>query len=120
MSAETLDARLLTFESAGDCYALPIAWVMEVAESPRIACIPTLSGASGGAMNLHGNVLPVVASDLLLTPEGAKPSRESALSAEFVVVVCDRPGGNALFGLPIVRVLWDQLLMAPMSPTKTP
>ena len=60
--AENLRAeeRLLTFEVAGDFYAMPIAGVLEVAEAGRMTCIPTLPTRIGGVINHHGDALPVI------------------------------------------------------------
>ena len=60
--AENLRAedRLLTFEVAGDFYAIPIAGVLEVADATRVTCIPTLPTKIGGVINYHGDALPVL------------------------------------------------------------
>ncbi len=61
-SVENLSAedRLLTFELAGDFYAIPIAGVLEVADAGHVTCIPSLPTSVGGVINYHGDALPVL------------------------------------------------------------
>jgi len=105
-STETPGERLLTFEVADVVYALPIAEVLEVAEAARVTCIPTLPTAVGGVMNWHGEAIPVIASHLLLGPEGAEAPvpDEAATDDRHVLVVSDRPEESARMGLTVDRI----------------
>ncbi|MBK7948729.1 MAG: chemotaxis protein CheW [Deltaproteobacteria bacterium] len=58
--------RLLMFLFDDVRYALPIAWVVEVAEKDRVTSVPSLALPIGGVMNRHGEALPLVATELLL------------------------------------------------------
>lgn len=58
--------RLLMFLFEDVRYALPIAWVVEVAEKDRVTSVPSLALPIGGVMNWHGEALPLVATELLL------------------------------------------------------
>jgi len=94
------DERLLTFEVAGEFYALPIGGVLEVAEPSRMTCIPTLPTRIGGVINYHGDALPVVhSSQLFEIDESKQPDPAS------VLVVTDRSGDAARLGVPVDRVL---------------
>jgi purine-binding chemotaxis protein CheW len=97
---EDCDERLLTFEIAGELYALPIGGVHEVAEVGQMTCIPTLPTRVGGVMNYHGDALPVVRCSSLFE------INESRLSdPRNVLVVTDRSGDVARLGIPVDRVL---------------
>jgi len=100
--AENLRAeeRLLTFEVAGDFYAMPIASVLEVAEAGRLTCIPTLPTRIGGVINHHGDALPVINCESLFDVN------ESQLGKPGIILVIG--GGvadSAQLGIPIDRVL---------------
>lgn len=96
----TRDGRLITFE-AGDCvYALPISGVLEVVEVGLMARIPTLPAEIGGAINYHGDALPVFRGSVLLDGCGEQPE-----APRLVLVVTDRPGRAPRLGLPVDRVL---------------
>jgi chemotaxis signal transduction protein len=100
--AENLRAedRLLTFEVAGDFYAIPIAGVLEVADAARVTCIPTLPTKVGGVINYHGDALPVLNCASLFE------INESALGEPgSVLVISGRVGESARLGIPIDRVL---------------
>ena len=100
------DGRLLTFEVLGTVYALPILEVLEVTETGPTTCVPTLERSCGRVMNWPGEVLPVVSPMLLLLPDGeATMPDKSDLEREHVLVISDRPDGDARLGLPIDRVL---------------
>jgi chemotaxis signal transduction protein len=101
-AAENLRAeeRLLTFEVAGDLYAIPIAGVLEVAEVGRLTCIPTLATRMGGVINHHGDALPVINCASLFDVD------ESALGEPGVIlVIAGGSGETARLGIPIDRVL---------------
>ena len=94
------DERLLTFEVAGDLFALPIGGVLEVAEVGPMNCIPTLPTRIGGVMNYHGDALPVVrCSSLFEIDESRLPDPSN------VLVVTDRSSDVARLGIPVDRVL---------------
>ena len=50
---------LLMFLFENIQYALPIAWVVEVAEKDRVTSVPSLALPVGGVMNWHGEALPL-------------------------------------------------------------
>ncbi len=94
------DDRLMTFEVAGDFYAIPIAGVLEVAEAGRMTCIPTLPTRAGGVINYHGDALPVVHCSSLfdvVESELAEPG--------IILVIAGRAGESARLGIPVDRVL---------------
>ncbi len=93
-------------------YAMPIAWVVEVAEKDRVTSIPSLSLPVGGVMNWHGEALPLVATELLLGREsdeaGATPfgaATTVGYAQEQVLVVSANPGSPARMGMPVDRVI---------------
>lgn len=104
--------RLLMFLFEDVRYALPIAWVVEVAEKDRVTGVPSLALPIGGVMNWHGEALPLVATELLLgrdrdeagaTPFGAATT--VGYAQEQVVVVSAKPGSAARLGIPVDRVV---------------
>ena len=117
--AITSDERLLTFEVRGTVYALPIATILEVAETNRLSCVPGLPAEQGGIMNWSGEALPIIASHLLLDLEtvdeavdeaGPDDGDETAkrgcdIVREQILVVSDRADGSARLGVPIDRVI---------------
>jgi chemotaxis signal transduction protein len=116
MSAEPLSIdnrdRLLTFVFEDVHYALPINWVVEVAEKDRVTSVPSMARPVGGVMNWHGEALPLVATELLLgrdrneagaTPFGAATT--VGYAQEQVLVVAEKPGSSACLGMPVDRVI---------------
>jgi chemotaxis signal transduction protein len=110
-SADDRD-RLLTFLFEDVRYALPIAWVVEVAEKDRVTSVPSMALPVGGVMNWHGEALPLVATELLLgrdrdeagaTPFGAATT--VGYAQEQVLVVSERPGSAAVLGVPVDGVM---------------
>ncbi len=104
--------RLLMFMFENIQYALPIAWVVEVAEKDRVTSVPSLALPVGGVMNWHGEALPLVATELLLgrdrdeagaTPFGAATT--VGYAQEQVLVVSAKPGSAARMGMPVDRVI---------------
>ena len=104
--------RLLTFAFEDVQYALPISWVLEVAEKDRVSTVPSLALPMGGVMNWHGEALPLVATELLLgrdrdeagaTPFGAATT--VGYSQEQVLVIAANPGSPACLGMPVDRVI---------------
>lgn len=92
--------RMLTFEIGGGLFALPIEGVLEVVDSGRIACIPTMPTDVGGVVNYHGDALPLLRSNSLLDVDavGFGPSTS-------FLVITDRGGDAARLGVPVDRVL---------------
>jgi chemotaxis signal transduction protein len=101
-SAENLRAedRLLTFEVAGDFYAIPIAGVLEVADAGRVTCIPTLPTSMGGVINYHGDALPVLNCSSLF-----EVNESELCESASILVISGRAGESARLGIPIDRVL---------------
>jgi purine-binding chemotaxis protein CheW len=101
-SVENLSAedRLLTFEMAGDFYAIPIAGVLEVAEVERVTCIPTLPTSVGGVINHHGEALPVLHCASLFDVNESELGEPGT-----VLVISERVGESARLGIHIDRVL---------------
>jgi len=101
-SVEHLSAedRLLTFEVAGDLYALPISGVLEVADAGRLTCIPTLPTSVGGVINHHGDALPVLGCASLFDVNEDELGEPGS-----ILVVSGRVGESARLGIPIDRVL---------------
>ena len=104
--------RLLTFVFDDVRYALPIAWVVEVAEKDRVTSVPSMALPVGGVMNWHGEALPLVATELLLgrdrdeagaTPFGAATT--VAYSQDQVLVIAEKPGSSACLGMPVDHVI---------------
>lgn len=104
--------RLLMFLFDDVRYALPIAWVVEVAEKDRVTSVPSLALPIGGVMNWHGEALPLVATELLLgrdrdeagaTPFGAATT--VGYAQDQVLVVAEKPGSPARLGMPVDRVV---------------
>ncbi len=94
------DDRLLTFEVAGDFYAIPITGVLEVAEARRVTCIPTLPTRTGGVINYHGDALPVVNCSSLFDV-----SESELAEPGIILVIAGRVGDSAQLGIPVDRVL---------------
>ncbi len=93
-------------------YALPIAWVVEVAEKSRVTSVPSLALPVGGVMNWNGEALPLVATELLLGNEedeaGATPfgaATTVGYAQEQVLVLSGSPGSVARMGMPVDRVI---------------
>jgi chemotaxis signal transduction protein len=101
-SVENLRAedRLLTFEVAGDLYAIPIAGVLEVADAGRVTCIPTLPTKMGGVINYHGDALPVLNCSSLFDVNDSRLCEPGS-----ILVISERVGESARLGIPIDRVL---------------
>ena len=94
------EERLLTFEVAGDFYAMPIASVLEVAEAGRLTCIPTLPTRVGGVINHHGDALPVINCESLFDVNEAQLGEP-----EIILVIGGGVADSAQLGIPIDRVL---------------
>ena len=112
LSLQAEEARLLMFLFEDAQYALPIAWVVEVAEKGRVTSVPSLALPVGGVMNWNGEALPLVATELLLgrdrdeagaTPFGAATT--VGYAQEQVLVVSEKPSSPARMGMPVDRVI---------------
>ena len=104
------DDRLLTFLFEDVQYALPIAWVVEVAEKNRVTSVPSLALPVGGVMNWHGEALLLVATELLLgrdeagaTPFGAATT--VGYAQEQILVISGEASSSARLGMPVDRVV---------------
>lgn len=104
--------RLLTFLFEDVQYALPIAWVVEVAEKGRVTSVPSLALPVGGVMNWHGEALPLVATELLLGRDrdeaGATPFGAAitvGYAQDQILVVSGEASSSARLGMPVDRVL---------------
>jgi purine-binding chemotaxis protein CheW len=95
-----VEDRLLTFEVAGDLYAMPIAGVLEVADAARVTCIPTLPTSVGGVINHHGDALPVLNCSSLFEVNESEIGEPSS-----ILVISGCAGESARLGIPIDRVL---------------
>jgi chemotaxis signal transduction protein len=104
--------RLLTFLFEDVHYALPIAWVVEVAEKDRVTSVPSLALPVGGVMNWHGEALPLIATELLLgrdrdeagaTPFGAATT--VGYAQEQILVISGEASSGARLGMPVDRVV---------------
>jgi chemotaxis signal transduction protein len=104
--------RLLSFVFEDVVYALPIAWVVEVAEKDRVTSVPSMALPVGGVMNWHGEALPLVATELLLgrdrdeagaTPFGAATT--VGYAQEQVLVISEKPGSSGCLGIPVDGVI---------------
>lgn len=104
--------RLLMFLFDDVRYALPIGWVVEVAEKDRVTSVPSLALPIGGVMNWHGEALPLVATELLLgrdrneagaTPFGAATT--VGYAQEQILVVAEGPASPTRLGMPVDRVV---------------
>jgi len=94
------EERLLTFEVAGDFYAIPISGVLEVANAGRVTCIPTLPTSVGGVINHHGDALPVLNCASLFDVDESRLGDPST-----ILVISERAGESARLGIQIDRVL---------------
>ena len=104
--------RLLMFSFEDVQYAMPIAWVVEVAEKARVTGVPSLALPVGGVMNWNGEALPLVATELLLGREseeaGATPfgaATTVGYAQEQVLVIAGSPDSVARMGMPVDRVI---------------
>ncbi len=98
----TLDTqeRLLTFEVGGSIYALPIACVLEVAEVATMACIPMFPPTTAGAINHHGDALPVMRRGALLDVREAELPEPA-----HILVITAGPTDGARLGMPVDRIV---------------
>jgi len=100
VGSPSAEERLLTFEVAGDFYAMPISGVLEVANAGRLTCIPTLPTSVGGVINHHGDALPVLNSSSLFDVDASALADPAT-----ILVISERAGESARLGIQIDRVL---------------
>lgn len=94
------DERLLVFEIGGGLFALPIHGVLEVAELPARACIPSVPPGIAQVVNFRGDALPLMGGERLLPLE-----RGVQAGSASVLVLSDRAAPVPRLGLPVDRVL---------------
>ena len=92
--------RLLTFEVGGSIYALPIACVLEVTEVATMACIPMFPPTTAGAINHHGDALPVMRRGALL-----EVREEELPEPGHILVIGAGPAGGVRLGMPVDRIV---------------
>ena len=102
--ASASEGRLLSFETAGELFALPISEILEVSDSTPIASIPTLDRSRGGVMSHRGEALPVVSLAVLLGSavsfdELDRPGSE--LEGRHLLVLCQGHDAARKLGLPV-------------------
>lgn len=96
---ERRERLLISFDVAGQEYALPLAAVREIARTPdAVARLPRARGRVAGVMTLRGRLLPLVSASALL---GLPSGPESAAGSRIVVL---SPDGAALVGLVVDRM----------------
>jgi len=107
------ETRLVLFEVAGTAYAIPIAEVLEVLETPSTAGIPGLPRRLAGVVNHHGEALPLVSREALFDVSG-----DAMAPAQHVLVLAERGGEAGALGVPVDRVvgLADAALTAYSGP----
>jgi len=110
VAAET---RLVLFEVSGAAYAIPIAEVLEVMETPPTAGIPGLPRRLAGVVNHHGDALPLVSREALFDVSGAPLP-----PPQHVLVLAERDGESGSLGVPVDRVVG--LADAALSPHQEP
>ena len=104
-----VERRLVLFEVGGSAYALPIADVVEVAETSAVAAIPSLPPAIAGVVNHHGVALPLLSREALLDA-----AIDASVEPESVLVLGAQGAESGRLGDPVDRVLG--LVDAPVGP----
>ena len=93
------ELQLVSFEVAGQEYALPIESVQEIVQLPEhMTRVPNVSASVVGVMNLRNRLLPIVSLRGLFALE------QSALAEHNRVVVVSPDGGRTSVGLVMDRV----------------
>ncbi len=99
----TNDNQYLTFEMAGDSYAIPIAHIREVLLVPTVTRIPRMPEFMRGVINLRGAVVPVL--DLRL--KFCMGNTELTQSTAIIVIEIPTPGDESGQGLMRIGVFAD-------------
>jgi purine-binding chemotaxis protein CheW len=97
------DNQYLTFEMAGDNYAIPIAHIREVLLVPTVTRIPRMPEFMRGVINLRGAVVPVL--DLRL--KFCMGNTELTQSTAIIVIEIPTPGDESGQGLMRIGVFAD-------------
>ena len=98
-SLQTDELQLVSFEVAGQEYALPIESVQEIVQLPEhMTRVPKVSSSVVGVMNLRSRLLPIV------SLRGLFELEQSALAEHNRVVVVSPDGGLTSVGLVMDRV----------------
>jgi len=84
------DNQYLTFEMAGENYAIPIAHIREVLLVPNVTRIPRMPDFMRGVINLRGAVVPVL--DLKLTLR--MDATEITAATSIIVIEIPSPGSE--------------------------
>lgn len=84
------DNQYLTFEMAGENYAIPIAHIREVLLVPNVTRIPRMPDFMRGVINLRGAVVPVL--DLRL--KFGMGNTEITPATSIIVIEIPAPGGE--------------------------
>lgn len=85
----------LTFQLAGEEYALGILRVREIIQWQEITRVPTAPPAIRGVLNLRGSVVPVVDLGLKFGLGATEPTRRTCI----VIVEVEREGGQTVMGI---------------------
>jgi len=80
--------QFLTFQSAGDTFAIPIVHIREIIEYGHVTSVPMMPDFINGVINLRGRVVPVI--DLA----ACFGSATSAISRRTCIVIVEMRSGN--------------------------
>lgn len=101
----TNDNQYLTFEMAGEGYAIPIAHIREVLLVPSVTRIPRMPEFMRGVINLRGSVVPVL--DLRL--KFCMGSTEITPATAIIVIEIPTPGDENGAGTMRLGVFADSV-----------
>lgn len=85
----------LTFQLAGEEYALGILRVREIIQWQEVTRVPTAPAAIRGVLNLRGAVVPVVDLGVKFGLGATEPTRRTCI----VIVEVEREGGQTVMGI---------------------
>jgi purine-binding chemotaxis protein CheW len=85
----------LTFQLAGEEYALGILRVREIIQWQEVTRVPTAPAAIRGVLNLRGSVVPVVDLGVKFGLGATEPTRRTCI----VIVEVERDGGQTVMGI---------------------
>ena len=80
-------AQFLTFSTAGESYAMPIAAIKEIIEHGQVTPIPLMPEFIRGVINLRGAVVPVIDLSARLGQAPSRPGRRTCIV--IVEMACD-------------------------------
>jgi purine-binding chemotaxis protein CheW len=95
MMEATERMQYLTFQLAGEEYALGILRVREIIQWQEVTRVPTAPPAIRGVLNLRGSVVPVVDLGLKFGLGATEPTRRTCI----VIVEVEREGGQTVMGI---------------------